>query len=109
MLDAVLLNMRPHGRIPVCGLISQYNLQQPEGVYNLSNIIAKRIRMEGFIAFDHYHLYPKYLEMILPYIREGKVSYVEDVAEGLENAPSALIGIFSGRNVGKQLVVVARE
>uniref|UniRef100_A0A803KTU2 Enoyl reductase (ER) domain-containing protein n=1 Tax=Chenopodium quinoa TaxID=63459 RepID=A0A803KTU2_CHEQI len=77
MLDAVLLNMRLHGRIPVC--------------------------------FDHYHLFPNYLEMILPYIREGKISYAEDVAEGLESAPSALIGIFSGRNVGKQLVVVAHD
>ncbi|CAO2838294.1 unnamed protein product [Amaranthus hypochondriacus] len=109
MLDAVLMNMRLHGRIPVCGMISQYNLQQPEGVHNLFNLIAKRLRMEGFLVFDYYHLYPKYLEMIIPHIKEGKVSYVEDVAEGLESAPSALIGLFSGRNVGKQLVVVARE
>ncbi|XP_021774767.1 2-alkenal reductase (NADP(+)-dependent)-like [Chenopodium quinoa] len=109
MLEAVLSNMRLHGRIPTCGMISQYNLEQPEGVHNLFEIIAKRIRMEGFIVFDYYHLYPKYLEMILPHIREGKVSYVEDVAEGLESAPAALIGIYSGRNVGKQLVVVSRD
>ncbi|KAL2922054.1 2-alkenal reductase (NADP(+)-dependent) [Bienertia sinuspersici] len=109
MLDAVLINMKLHGRIPVCGMISQYNLQQPEGVHNLVNLIIKRIRMEGFIVADYYHLYPKYLELILPHIKEGKVSYVEDVAEGIENAPSALIGIYSGRNVGKQLVVVARD
>ncbi|XP_021751880.1 2-alkenal reductase (NADP(+)-dependent)-like [Chenopodium quinoa] len=109
MLEAVLSNMRLHGRIPTCGMISQYNLEQPEGVHNLFEIVAKRIRMEGFIVFDYYHLYPKYLEMILPHIREGKVSYVEDVAEGLESAPAALIGIYSGRNVGKQLVVVSRD
>ncbi|KAL2922053.1 2-alkenal reductase (NADP(+)-dependent) [Bienertia sinuspersici] len=109
MLDAVLMNMKDHGRIPTCGMISQYNLQQHDGVHNLFNVVSKRIRMQGFIVFDHYHLYPKYLELILPQIKEGKVSYVEDVAEGLENAPSALIGIFAGRNVGKQLVVVARE
>lgn len=109
MLDAVLMNMRLHGRIPVCGMISQYNLLQPEGVHNLFNLITKRLRMEGFLVFDYYHLYPKYLEMIIPHIKEGKVSYVEDVAEGLETAPSALIGLFTGRNVGKQVVVVARE
>jgi len=109
LLDAVLLNMRLHGRIPVCGMISQYNLQQPEGVHNLFYLISKRIRMEGFLVLDFYHLYPKYVEWILPLIKEGKVTYVEDIAEGLERAASALVGLFSGRNVGKQLVVVARE
>ncbi|KNA15051.1 hypothetical protein SOVF_101680 [Spinacia oleracea] len=109
MLEAVLSNMRLHGRIPTCGMISQYNLEQPEGVHNLFNLVSKRIRMEGFIVFDYYHLYPKYLEMILPHIRERKIAYVEDIAEGIESAPSALIGIYSGRNIGKQLVVVARD
>ncbi|KMT15554.1 hypothetical protein BVRB_3g059060 [Beta vulgaris subsp. vulgaris] len=109
MLEAVLSNMRVKGRIAVCGMISQYNLEQPEGVHNLFHITTKRIRMEGFIAREYYHLYPKYLEMILPNIKEGKISYVEDVAEGLESAPSALIGLYSGRNVGKQLLVVARD
>lgn len=109
MLDAVLVNMRLHGRIAVCGMISQYNLEQLEGVHNLLCLITKRVRMEGFLVFDYYHLYPKFLEMILPYIKEGKITYVEDVAEGLESAPAALIGLFSGRNVGKQVVVIARE
>ncbi|TXG72990.1 hypothetical protein EZV62_001569 [Acer yangbiense] len=109
MLDAVLLNMRARGRIAVCGMISQYNLDKPEGVYNLTTLISKGIRMEGFLVPDYYHLYPKYLEMIIPHIKEGKIVYVEDVAEGLESAPSALIGLFSGRNVGKQVVAVARE
>ncbi|KAL3335228.1 hypothetical protein AABB24_031434 [Solanum stoloniferum] len=109
MLDAVLLNMKIHGRIAVCGMISQYNLEQTEGVHNLFCLISKRIRMEGFLVFDYYHLYPKYLEMIIPQIKAGKVVYVEDVAEGLESAPSALVGLFSGRNIGKQVVMVSRE
>ena len=46
---------------------------------------------------------------MLPYIREGMIAYVEDIAEGLENGPAALVGIFSGHNVGKQVVVFARE
>ncbi|XP_059447509.1 2-alkenal reductase (NADP(+)-dependent)-like [Corylus avellana] len=108
-LDAVLLNMRAHGRISVCGMISQYNLDELEGVKNLVLIIAKRIRMQGFIAFDYYHLYPKFLDTVLSGIREGKIVYVEDIAEGLENGPAALVGLFSGRNVGKQVVMVARE
>uniref|UniRef100_A0A5B6YZI4 Putative 2-alkenal reductase (NADP(+)-dependent) n=1 Tax=Davidia involucrata TaxID=16924 RepID=A0A5B6YZI4_DAVIN len=99
MLDAVLLNMRLRGRIAVCGMISQYNLDQPEGVHNLFCLITKRIRMEGFLVFDYYHLYPKFLDMVLPYIKEGKIVYVEDIAEGLESGPGALIGLFYGRNV----------
>lgn len=109
MLDAVLLNMRLHGRIAACGMISQYNLSQPEGVHNLMNVVYKRIRMEGFVVFDYFPQYSRFLDAVLPYIREGKVVYVEDVADGLENAPAALVGLFSGRNVGKQLVVVSRE
>ncbi|KAJ4969090.1 hypothetical protein NE237_015791 [Protea cynaroides] len=107
MLDAVLLNMKLHGRIAVCGMISQYNLEKPEGVHNLLNVIGKRIRMEGFLVFDYFHLYPKFLDLIIPNIKEGKITYVEDTAEGLHNAPGALIGLFTGRNVGKQVVVVA--
>lgn len=109
MLDAVLLNMSVHGRIAVCGMISQYNLKEKEATYNLSCLIKKRIKMHGFLVFDYFHLYPKYLEMVLPLIKQGKIIYVEDVAEGIESAPGALIGLFRGRNVGKQVVVVARE
>ncbi|KAJ0018275.1 hypothetical protein Pint_10639 [Pistacia integerrima] len=109
MLDAVLVNMRVNGRIAVCGMISQHNLKQPDGVHNLMNIIFKRIHVKGFAVFDYYAQYSKFLDEVLPMIREGKILYVEDIAEGLENAPEALIGLFSGRNVGKQVVVVAKE
>ncbi|KAF8013542.1 hypothetical protein BT93_I1399 [Corymbia citriodora subsp. variegata] len=109
MLDAVLLNMKLRGRIAVCGMISQYNLEQPEGIHNLMNLIPKRVRMEGFIVSDYYHLYAKFLETVLPQIKEGKISYLEDIAEGLENSPAALVGLFSGRNVGKQVIVVSHE
>ncbi|XP_020967409.1 NADP-dependent alkenal double bond reductase P2 [Arachis ipaensis] len=108
-LDAVLLNMRVHGRIVVCGMVSQYNLAQPEGVTNLANLIFKRIRMQGFNVADYYQLYPKFLEYVVPKIKEGKIVYVEDIVEGLEKAPPALVGLFSGRNVGKQVIVLARE
>ncbi|XP_056172586.1 2-alkenal reductase (NADP(+)-dependent)-like [Syzygium oleosum] len=109
MLDAVLLNMKLHGRIAACGMISQYNLEQPEGIHNLLSIILKPVRMVGFLVFDYYHLYPKFLETVLPQIKEGKIVYVEDIIEGLKNGPAALVRLFSGRNVGKQVVVVSRE
>ncbi|XP_073366079.1 2-alkenal reductase (NADP(+)-dependent)-like [Aegilops tauschii subsp. strangulata] len=109
MLEAVLLNMKVHGRIAVCGLISQYNLTAGEkeadvGVRNLTSLVSKRIKMQGFIEPDHKHLYPEYMAWVLPHIKEGRVVYVEDVADGLEAAPGALIGLYHGRNVGKQVV-----
>ncbi|KDP35121.1 hypothetical protein JCGZ_10655 [Jatropha curcas] len=109
MLDAVLPNMSIRGRISVCGMISQYNLEQPEGVHNLMHLVSKRIRMEGFMVRDYFHLHSQYLEMVLPLIKEGKIVYVEDTAEGLESGPAALIGLFTGRNIGKQVVAVTEE
>ncbi|XP_059651143.1 2-alkenal reductase (NADP(+)-dependent)-like isoform X2 [Cornus florida] len=109
MLDAVLLNMRDHGRIAGCGMVSEYNLDKPVGVKNLMYIIYKRVRIEGFRVYDYYPQYSKFLDAVLPFIREGKITYAEDSVEGLESGPAALLGLFSGRNVGKQLVVVARE
>ncbi|KAF6164613.1 hypothetical protein GIB67_032841 [Kingdonia uniflora] len=84
MLDAVLLNMRLNGRIA-------------------------RVHMQGFIVSDYYYLYPKFIESTLKYVKEGKFVYLEDLAEGLDSAPAALVGLFTGRNVGKQVVLVARE
>ncbi|XP_057777808.1 2-alkenal reductase (NADP(+)-dependent)-like [Salvia miltiorrhiza] len=109
MLDAAILNMKLNGRISLCGMISQYNQQHREGVRNMFNVVAKQIRMQGFVVFLYYSLYPKFLDFMLPLIRQGKIEYVEDIADGLESAPAALIGIFSGRNVGKQVVRVAHE
>ncbi|KAM0052644.1 putative oxidoreductase [Helianthus debilis subsp. tardiflorus] len=108
MLEAVLPNMRFNGRISACGMISQYN-EQGDGVRNLVHIVTKSLRMQGFIVTHYFPMYPKYMEMIMPLIKQGKICYIEDVVEGLESAPAALIGLFSGKNVGKQVVVVARE
>ncbi|XP_047049448.1 2-alkenal reductase (NADP(+)-dependent)-like isoform X2 [Lolium rigidum] len=109
MLDAVLLNMRMHGRIAVCGMISQYNLEKPDGAPNLFCLVAKRIRMEGFMVLDYFNTYTKFEKEMAGYLKEGKIIFVEDVVEGIEKVPAALIGLFSGRNVGKQLVIIARE
>ncbi|XP_027348281.1 2-alkenal reductase (NADP(+)-dependent)-like [Abrus precatorius] len=109
MLDAVLLNMKVYGRIAICGMISQYNLHQLEALKNLLQIGFKRLSIKGFTHRDHHHLYPKILETLLPYIREKKVVYVEDIVEGLENGPAALVGLFSGRNFGKQVVTVCHQ
>ncbi|KAG6536034.1 2-alkenal reductase (NADP(+)-dependent)-like [Zingiber officinale] len=109
MLDAVLCNMRLGGRVTVCGMISQYNLKGLEGVHNLFYIIGKCVRVQGFTVGQYLHLYRDFEEKVVNYVKEGKITYLEDVAEGLEAAPAAFVGLFEGKNIGKKLVVVARE
>lgn len=109
MLDAALLNMRVNGRIAQCGMISQYTLDQSEGIKNLMCTVYKRLYLKGFVVTDHYHLFPKFLDMMLPYMREKKMVYIEDRVEGLENCPAALVGLFRSTNLGKQVVIVAQE
>ncbi|XP_057443085.1 2-alkenal reductase (NADP(+)-dependent)-like [Lotus japonicus] len=109
MLDAALLNMRIHGRVAVCGMVSQNSLSNPQGIYNLSNLIIRRIKMQGFLQHDYLHLYPQFLELDSSYYKQGKIVYIEDMNEGLESAPAALAGLFLGKNVGKQVIRVAHE
>nr|XP_043610892.1 2-alkenal reductase (NADP(+)-dependent)-like [Erigeron canadensis] len=109
MLEAVLLNMRLYGRIAGIGMISQHNVVEEEPVRYLLSVITKRLTMKGFVVHDHYDLFPKYYETILPLIKNGTIQNVEDVSEGLESAPAALVGMFAGKNVGKKVVAVARE
>ena len=107
-LDAALLHMRDGGRVAVCGMISQYNLEERDGLRNLYCVIPKAIRVEGFNVGRFFHLYERFEEEMAGYIKDGKVAVVEDVVEGIESAPAALIGLFSGKNVGKQVVAIAR-
>ncbi|KAL0403405.1 UNVERIFIED_CONTAM: 2-alkenal reductase (NADP(+)-dependent) [Sesamum radiatum] len=109
MLEAVLLNMRVHGRIAVCGMVSQHSMTDPQGIRNLINLITKRVRMQGFLQSDFLHLYPKFLEDVGSLYKQGKIIYLEDMSEGLESGPSAFAGLFSGKNIGKQVVCVAHE
>ncbi|XP_039822229.1 2-alkenal reductase (NADP(+)-dependent)-like isoform X2 [Panicum virgatum] len=108
-LDAGLLNMRWGGRVVVCGMISQYNLEEQYGLRNMYRIIPKALRVEGFNVTGYFHMYSRFEEEMAGYIKEGKVVVVQDVVEGIESAPTALIGLFSGKNVGKQLVALIRE
>ncbi|KAJ0018363.1 hypothetical protein Pint_11665 [Pistacia integerrima] len=109
MLDAVLLNMRVHGRIAVCGMVSLHSYDDHEGIHNLFNLIPRRITMRGFLQSDYLHLYPQFLEHIVANYKQGKISYLEAVSEGLESGPAAFVGLFSGNNFGKQVVRVASE
>lgn len=109
MLEAVIENMNIHGRIAVCGMISQYNLEEGHGVRNLIQLVGKRIRIEGFLLRDYWHMYPQFLQKVRDYIKEDRIVYFEDIVEGLENAPFAFVGVFHGKNIGKQLVRICHE
>jgi len=106
-LEVVLTHCNNFARIVVCGMISQYNTQKPEGIHNLFLLIVKRIRMEGFIVSDDWATYwPQFVKEIPELIKKGEIKYKEDIAEGLEKAPEAFVGMLKGHNLGKAIVKV---
>jgi NADPH-dependent curcumin reductase len=107
LLDAVLVRCNPFARIPLCGMVSQYNAVERYGVQNLMMAVGMRIRLQGFIVSDNMARWPEALKELAQGVRDGKIKYRESVTEGLENAPRAFIGLLKGENFGKQLVKVA--
>lgn len=101
---AVFDRMADFGRVVVCGMISEYNQDESEVGPPLRPVLRKRLRIEGFVCYDHYDRYPEYRAWASARIAEGGLRYRNDVTEGIENAPAALIGQLSGHNRGKQLV-----
>ncbi len=107
ILDAALRRMNAFSRIAVCGLISQYNATEPYGVKTFQSILTNRIKVQGFIVSDRMELWAKALPELIGWVASGKIKYRETVAQGLENAPKAFIGLLKGENFGKQLVKLA--
>ncbi len=104
-LDTVLPLMNMHGRISICGTASvDAWLPPPTGLRPERHILVSRLRIQGFIIFDYFDRYPEALANLKQWISEGKLKYREDIAEGLENAPSVLAGLYEGRNMGRQLI-----
>lgn len=107
-LEAVLNLMNDHGRIAVCGMIDQYNATTPQaGPANLSQLIIKKLKVQGFIVFEHWDGYPAFVEQMMQWIEAGKITWKETVYNGIEQAPDAFIGLFNGENTGKMLVKLA--
>jgi NADPH-dependent curcumin reductase CurA len=106
VLETVLRRINLHARIPLVGLISQYNATRPEPGPNLGSLIVNRALIQGMLVFDHTHRLPDFLRDMAQWLREGRVKYREDVVEGLENTPRAFIGLFRGENIGKRIVKV---
>lgn len=104
-LEAALWGMNEHGRIVACGSISTYNeTEPPPGPRNLFNIVTKRLRWQGFIVTDHADRAPAFAKEMGAWIAGGKVRWRETVYDGIERAPEAFLGLFSGSNLGKMVV-----
>jgi NADPH-dependent curcumin reductase CurA len=107
-LVAALNAARPFARFALCGAISMYNATAPvPGPNNLMLMVGKQIRMEGFIVSTHWNMQAEFLNDLAKWVAEGKVKWKETVFEGIERAPDAFVGLFTGKNLGKMLVKLA--
>ena len=110
-LNAALPRMNPLGRVAVCGMISAYNNfgAVSEPVTTLSNIIYNRITLRGFVYYEFESLRAKFLSDMKGWLQEGRIKFRTTLVPGIEKAPEALIGLFTGANTGKMVVQLAQE
>ncbi len=112
-LEAVLTRMNTGGRIAVCGAIAWYSGQGIAEAQPLPavwrNILTRRLRVQGFIIFDHFHLMGAFQREVGPLVGGGTIKVKESVTDGLENAPEAFMALLKGGNFGKQLVRVGDD
>ncbi|MBC3617554.1 NADP-dependent oxidoreductase [Vibrio metschnikovii] len=112
VFDAVLPLLNTSARVPVCGLVSQYNATAlPTGPDRLpllmGTLLTKRIRMQGFIIFDDYgDRYSEFAHQMSQWLSQGKIHYREQIIAGLDNAPQTFIGLLEGKNFGKVVIEV---
>ncbi|WP_194721327.1 NADP-dependent oxidoreductase [Noviherbaspirillum malthae] len=103
IFDECVARMNPFGRIALCGLIAGYD-GEPMSLNNVRNFLTMRLTMRGFIVSEHMDLWPQGLKELGTLVATGKLKFRESVAQGLEAAPEAFIGMLKGKNFGKQLV-----
>jgi NADPH-dependent curcumin reductase CurA len=109
-LEAAIGALNRYGRIVACGSIAGYNATAPKaGPRNLFLVVTKRLRMQGFIVFDHFDRWGAFLGEVAPLVAEGTIGYRETIVDGIERAPEAFLALFAGENVGKMLVRVGPE
>jgi NADPH-dependent curcumin reductase CurA len=112
VFDAVLPLFNTFARMPVCGVIAQYNMTEYPSMPDrlpmlLRNVLTKRLNIRGFIVTDFAARFQDFIRDMPQWIKAGRIKYREDIADGLENAPQTFIGLLKGKNFGKQLVRVA--
>jgi hypothetical protein len=106
-LEAAIGALRTHGRIVACGSISRYNDAEPTpGPRNMFMVVTKRLRLQGYIISDHGDRFGEFARQATEWVQDGRLQYRETIVEGIENAPSAFLGLLRGQNIGKMLVAV---
>jgi len=103
ILDAVMLRMNAFGRMAFCGMISGYN-GEPIPMTYPQIILQSRLKLQGFIVSEHMDVWPQALKELGTLVASGKLKYRETIAQGIESAPEAFLGLLKGKNFGKQLV-----
>lgn len=104
-LQAALNCMRPNGRLPLCGAISQYNATEPvPGPNNLAMAIGSQLTLKGFIVSNYNHRREDFMRDMTEWVASGRLKYRETIHEGIESMPGAFIGLFTGANTGKMIV-----
>ena len=103
ILDAVLLRANAFSRIAMCGMIAGYD-GQPLPMQNPALILVNRMKIEGFIVSEHMQVWPEALTELATLVAQGKLRPRETIAQGIESAPQAFLGLLKGKNFGKQLV-----
>lgn len=104
-LNTVLPMLRMHGRVVICGAISQYNNTGPvTGPSNYMSLLVSRARMEGFVVFDYAKRYPEAVAAMVGWIADGRLKSQEQIEDGIENFPAALLKLFEGGNFGKLIL-----
>ena len=103
LLDAVLLRTNAFARIAVCGMIAGYD-GQPLPLQNPALILVSRLKVQGFIVSEHMDLWPQALQELGTLVAQGRLRPRESIAQGIDSAPEAFLGLLKGRNFGKQLV-----
>jgi NADPH-dependent curcumin reductase CurA len=107
VMDTAFRLLNAFSRVALCGMIADYNATEPYGAKMLRSLLVNRVNLRGFIVSDRPDLYAHAIGRLGRLVARGKIKYHETVAEGLENAPKAFIGMLKGANLGKQLVKVA--
>ncbi|WCT12414.1 NADP-dependent oxidoreductase [Mucilaginibacter jinjuensis] len=103
--DAVIANMNPYGRIPLCGSISNYNdTEQQKSPSLLPIVVYKFLTVQGFLIANFAERFPEAVAQLTRWLNEGKLTYSETIVDGFTNLPQAFIGLFEGKNTGKMLV-----
>jgi len=109
VMDAVMMNLNVHARVAICGAISQYSGKHATGPRHNVIILSKSVLVKGFLARDYGDSLAEGVKQMKEWLDQGKIKVVETNMDGIENLPKALMNLFQGKNIGKQIVTVETQ